>query len=63
MTEILTQKTYTKKEVAEMLHVTVMTINNYIKGGKLKAVKVGARRVLITEAALNDFTGKYVVEK
>lgn len=55
MTEILTGTTYTKQQVAEKLHVTVMTINNYIKAGKLQAVKLGNRRVLITESALNDF--------
>lgn len=60
---IINEKTYTKKEVAEMLHVTIMTINNYIKTEKLKAVKVVNRRVLITETALNDFIKKYVKDK
>ncbi len=55
MEEILNGNTYTKQEVADKLHVTIMTINNYIKAGKLKAVKVGNRRVLITENAFNDF--------
>ena len=49
------EKTYTKNEIAEMLHVTVMTINNYIKAGKLEAVKLCNRRVLISESSLNDF--------
>lgn len=60
---ITNEKTYTKKEVAEMLHVTIMTINNYIKADKLKAVKVNNKRVLITETALNDFIKKYVTDK
>lgn len=60
---IINEKTYTKKEVAEMLHVTIMTINNYIKADKLKAVKVNNKRVLITETALNDFIKEYVKEK
>ena len=55
MTEILNGTTYTKKEIADKLHVTVRTVNKYIKAGKLQAVKVGARRVLITETALNTF--------
>ena len=53
--DITKEKTYTKNEIAEMLHVTVMTINNYIKAGKLEAVKLCNRRVLISESALNDF--------
>lgn len=57
------EKTYTKKEVAEMLHVTIMTINNYIKADKLKAIKVNNRRVLITDTALNDFIENYVSVK
>ena len=55
MSEILTGKTYTKQQIADILHVTVMTINNYIKAGKVRAVKLGNSRVLITEQALNDF--------
>ena len=53
--DITKEKTYTKNEIAEMLHVTVMTINNYIKAGKLEAVKLCNRRVLIPESALNAF--------
>lgn len=34
-------KTYTLEEVAEILHVTRRTLYNYIKAGKLEAVKVG----------------------
>lgn len=52
---IAKERTYTKNELAEMLHVTVMTINNYIKAGKLEAVKLCNRRVLIPESALNNF--------
>ena len=57
--DITKEKTYTKSELAEMLHVTVMTINNYIKAGKLEAVKLCNRRVLIPESALNDFLRTY----
>lgn len=32
---------YTVKQVAELLQVHWQTILNYIKGGKLKAVKLG----------------------
>lgn len=55
MSEILNGNTYTKQQIADILHVTIMTVNNYIKAGKLKAVKLGNRRVLITEQAFNSF--------
>lgn len=32
---------YTAKELAEMLSLNVMTIYRYIKGGNLKAYKIG----------------------
>lgn len=38
MTEI---RTYTLEEVVDILKVTRRTIYNYIKGGQLKAVKMG----------------------
>jgi len=53
--DILNGKTYTRKQVANMLHCTTTTIDNYIKAKKLKAVKVVNGKVLITETALNDF--------
>lgn len=34
-------RVYTLEEVAEILHVTKRTIQNYIKDGQLKAVKLG----------------------
>ena len=32
---------YTAKELAEKLHVNIMTIYRYINAGKLKAYKIG----------------------
>lgn len=57
------EKTYTKKEIAEKLHVTTKTIDNYIKAGKLKAAKLVNSRVLITETAFNNFLEQYVKER
>lgn len=53
--DIINGKTYTRKQVANMLHCTTITIDNYIKAKKLKAVKVVNGKVLITETALNEF--------
>lgn len=47
-------KTYTLVEVAEILKVTRRTVYNYIKAGKLPAVKVGYQW-RVTEQALKDF--------
>lgn len=46
-------KTYSVNEVAEILKVTNSTIYNYIKAGKLKAVKLGKSHI-ITEEALQE---------
>lgn len=36
-------KIYTKKEVADILGVSERTVWNYIKAGRLKAVKIGGK--------------------
>ena len=46
---------YTLEELAEILQVTRRTIYNWIKGGKLKAFKVG-KSWRVTREALNEFT-------
>ena len=61
--DILNGKVYSRKEVAEMLHVTTITIDNYIKGNKLKALKLANRKVLITETDLKEFLGNQVKNK
>lgn len=53
--DIINGNTYTRQNVADMLHVTVITVDNYIKAKKLQAVKVANGKVLITETALNKF--------
>lgn len=53
--DIIDGNTYTRKQVASMLHVSIATLDNYIRDGKLKAVKLGAKKVLITESDLNSF--------
>lgn len=47
-------KVYTTEEIAETLQVTLRTVYNYIKDGRMKAVKIG-KYWRITEQQLNDF--------
>lgn len=47
-------KVYTLHEVEEILSVTQRTVYNLIKGGKLKAFKVGGQW-RVTEEALQEF--------
>lgn len=47
-------RVYTLKEVETILKVTQRTLYNYIKGGQLKAVKMG-REWRVTEEALKAF--------
>ncbi len=45
---------YTLDELAELLKVTKRTLYNYVRSGKLEAVKVG-REWRVTEEQLKDF--------
>lgn len=47
-------KLYTLKEVEAILKVTQRTLYNYIKSGKLKAIKLG-KEWRVREEDLNDF--------
>jgi excisionase family DNA binding protein len=51
---------YTVKQVAKILQVHWQTILNYIKAGKLKAVKLG-KGYRIPKEALNDFIKENLV--
>ena len=48
---------YTTQQVAEILHLQVTTIRDYIKLGKIKAYKVG-KSWRITEEDLKEFLTK-----
>ena len=61
--DILNGKVYSRKEVAEMLHVTTITVDNYIKRNKLKALKLANRKILITETDLKEFLNNQVKNK
>lgn len=47
-------KVYTADEAVTVLKVTKRSLYNYIKGGQLKAVKLG-REYRITEESLKEF--------
>lgn len=47
-------KIYTIHELEEVLQVTQRTIYNWIKDGKLKAIKIG-RTWRVTQEALDEF--------
>ena len=48
---------YTLTELTESLGISRRTVYNWIKSGKLKAIKVG-QQWRVTEDALNDFLQK-----
>ena len=47
-------KMYTKEEVAELLQVSVATVNNMIKEKRLKVIQITSSRVRIPEEALSQ---------
>jgi len=53
-TELAGITLYTLPEIGEKLNLTVFTLRNYIKTGKLKAVKMG-KSYRVEETALKDF--------
>lgn len=48
------EKFYTLKEIEDVLQVSNRTLRDYIKSGKLKAVKIGGKYV-VSESNFNDF--------
>jgi predicted site-specific integrase-resolvase len=53
-----TQKLYKPAELARIWEVTVHTIHNWIKRGKLKAVTMPRGRKLIEQKELNRFVSE-----
>jgi excisionase family DNA binding protein len=51
-----TKELYTLHEVEDLLKVTQRSLYNFIKDGRLKAVKVG-REWRVSSEALREFTG------
>jgi excisionase family DNA binding protein len=60
---IMTQiKLLTVKEVAKLLKLNSLTVYDYIKGGKLEAVKIG-RNYRVEERQLSSFIKSHKVKK
>ena len=53
-TELAGVRLYTLPEIGEKLDLTVFTLRNYIKTGKLKALKMG-KAYRVEESALKEF--------
>lgn len=52
----MTQELYSVEQVAERLGLHVRTVRNYVRDGRLKAVRIG-KQYRITRADLEAFTG------
>ena len=46
------KETLTRKDVAELLHVTTQTVINYTKNGLLKSYKLGRRVLYLKDEVL-----------
>jgi excisionase family DNA binding protein len=55
---MVNEKFYTVQEVADMLQVHWQSILNYIKNGKLKALKLG-KGYRISRTALDEFISNH----
>jgi len=50
-------KTYTVKEVAELLKVNPNTVYRWIEKGHITGVKIGKRKIFIPAVEINKITG------
>lgn len=48
-------KLYNRHEVAEVLRVTVKTIHEWVRDGKLRSTKIGGWKRYFTEEHINEF--------
>jgi excisionase family DNA binding protein len=53
--EILPNAVYTTKEAAELLDLSLVTIQKYVREGKIAARRIGDKWYRITGQALLDF--------
>lgn len=52
------QKPYTRQEVADLLGLSIMTINRMMNNGTLRRIKVGLRAVRIDPASVQNLLEK-----
>lgn len=50
--------TYTLEEIAEVLNVHITTLREYVKTGRLKAIKIGNKYIVSEENYKNFVDGK-----
>lgn len=54
----MSTKVYTTEEVSKMIDVSERTIRNYIKAGKIKAVKVGNKYIISEDNYMKFINGE-----
>ncbi|MCK9593537.1 MAG: helix-turn-helix domain-containing protein [Methanoregula sp.] len=52
------EKSYSLKEAAENLGISVSGLRNWIRDGTIESYKVGEKLIRIKESEINKFTGK-----
>lgn len=47
--------TYNRSEAAQVINISLPTLDKLIKDGKLRAIRIGQRRIVIPKAAVAAF--------
>lgn len=47
--------TYNRSEAAQVINISLPTLDKLIKDGKLRAIRIGQRRIIIPKAAVAAF--------
>ena len=47
--------TYNRREAAKVINISLPTLDKLIKDGKLRAIRIGQRRIIIPKAAVAAF--------
>lgn len=62
ITIMVNEKFYTVQEVADLLQIHWQSVLNYIKNGKLKALKLG-KGYRISQEALDEFISNHTTKE
>lgn len=62
ITTMVNEKFYTVQEVADLLQIHWQSVLNYIKSGKLKALKLG-KGYRISQEALDEFISDHTTKE
>lgn len=55
MTDVRRPVTYTPKDVGEILHCSERHVRDMVADGRIAAVRIGIRKLVISERALDEF--------